>query len=165
LSPADDEPTRQVPPARPRQPKAGGAGAVPPTSQPHVRTWEEELADRIASLKSWVVMLGILSIAALGVAAYAAVAANDNSSSDTGVTKSQIRELESRISDLEDNSTSDATISQLKSDVSDLSEQVNKLQSESSGSDSVSPSDFQTLQQQVSDLSQQVADLQDQSGQ
>jgi polyhydroxyalkanoate synthesis regulator phasin len=159
----DDEPTRQVPPARPRQPSppAGGGSQLPPES--HIRTWEEELADRISSLKNWVVMLAIISVAAIGVAVYAVVVANNaDTSSGSKVTQSQIDDIESKISELQDSSASDEAITQLKSEVSDLSDEVDKLQSADSGTDAVSAQDFSDLQQQVSDLSQQVADLQGQ---
>lgn len=157
----DDEPTRQVPPARPRQRTAAGGSALPP--EPHIRTWEEELADRISSLKNWVVMLAIISLVAIGAAVYAVVVANDaGSSSGSKVTQSQIDDLESKISDIEDNTVSDATITQLKSDVSDLSDEVDTLKSADPGADAVSAQDFQDLQQQVSDLSQQLSALQGQ---
>lgn len=136
-----------------------GGGGTPAPPEPHVRTWEEELADRIASLKNWLVLLAVISVASLGIAVYAVVQASDNSSSpDSGVSASQLDDLEKRVSDLEDGSTSDESVSQLKSEVADLNDKVRAL--ESSGAEAVSEQEFTALQQQVADLTQQIEGLQ-----
>jgi polyhydroxyalkanoate synthesis regulator phasin len=150
-----------VPPARPRQPSAPAPGQ-PVVEDPLVRTWEEELADRISSLRNWVALLGVLAVVALGVAVYALIKAEEEDTDGTRarVSQNEFNNLRSRVNDLEENSTSDTSVSQLKSDVSDLSDEVDKLSSANSDADAVSGADFQTLKTQVDQLSQQVEDLQ-----
>ena len=105
--------------------------------------------------------MGIVSVAALGVAAYALVkAGDDGSQSRSGVSQSQLSDLENKVNDLEDSSATDGSVSKLKSDVSDLSDQVHKL--DSANQDAVTSQDFDALKQQVADLTQAVDDLQNQ---
>lgn len=153
MSPADDQPTRPVPPARPRQPAVGGTPAPPPA-----RTWEEELAERISTLRNWLVLLGIVTVVATGIAIYALVQANDDQpQAGSGATSAQLNELEDRVTELENSGASDAAVAQLKSDVSDLDARVQKL--ESGDQAGVTPEQLDTLQERVADLAQQIEDL------
>lgn len=156
---ADDEPTRQVPPGRPRQPVSP---SVPPQQQqPPVRTWEEELADRISALKNWLILLAIVTVAATGIAVYALVKANDDEpSAGAAAGSAQLSELEDRVSELENNGASDAAVTQLKSDVADLDARLKKL--ESAVQDATATQPLDALQQELNDLAQQLEDLQNQ---
>jgi hypothetical protein len=65
-----DEPTRRLPadaPPRPRAPREYEREVVVADDY----AWREEMLDRLSSLRTAVVLLGVLAVAALGVALYA----------------------------------------------------------------------------------------------
>src|SRR3712207_4068563 len=73
MTPPDhDEPTRRIPaePLPPRVPHEREVVAEEPA-------WVRDLADRIRSLRTWLALLTLLTLLALGGAAYAIVEATD----------------------------------------------------------------------------------------
>jgi hypothetical protein len=57
--------------------------------------------DGLASLRTWLMIVGVLAVAALGVAAYALLTADDGSSTTAGLaTQASVSQLSERVDDL-----------------------------------------------------------------
>ncbi|HWI22663.1 MAG TPA: hypothetical protein VNT22_08625 [Baekduia sp.] len=161
MSSHGDEPTRRLgePQPRPRTPVPPAAPGGP-QYDPTVRTWEQELADRIAGLRNWLALVGVIAAAALAVGIYALTeTSSDGNNASSGGSSSSVRSLERRVDDLEQQETPSASdVSKLSDDIDALDARVKSL--EDAGDSGVSQGDLDALSQQVDDLSQQVSALQ-----
>lgn len=179
-SPADppEEPTRPLPrttpaPARPIDERA----VAVPVEDPY-RT--ELLLDRLRSLRTALVIIGVIAVGALGVALYAVLTKEEESDTQAGASRQQVANLTDRVdaleSDVKDRATKD-DVNQVADDVQALSNRVDKLakqtqSADSSGTDKQARSSIdqlntnvQTLSQNIKDLDERVRDLEDQAQQ
>jgi hypothetical protein len=166
VAPPAAAPRAAVPPRAPvvREPVAPATAGVDPM-------WLARIEDRIGSLTTAVVILAILSLAALGLAVYALVQSDD---AGNGASSARVSRLSDRVSRLEGKSanTADAgTTSSLASQLGDKADSadVRRLRSEvgqlrsaidqsNGGSESTAKS-VSDLNSRLDQLEQQVADL------
>jgi DNA repair exonuclease SbcCD ATPase subunit len=173
MSTPPDEPTRRLPPSDP---------SLPPAGPPRVRerevyaeddgTWLEELRDQVRSLRTAVVLLGILAVAALGVAAWALLSDNDDETAGQtpqGASRARVSDLEERVDDLESrtrNAPSNSDLDDLEAEQKSLANRVAKLESASGQqSDAASQDSVDQIQQDVQALDQRVDDVEQQQRQ
>jgi TolA-binding protein len=130
--------------------------------------WLEELRDQLRSLKTAVVLLGILTVVTLGIAAWALLAKQDDSTASTpqGASPARVTRLEDRVSELEGR-VRDAPS---KSDLADLKAQQKSLDGrldalEKASKNAVSQQSVDQLQQDVKDLQKRVDTLEQQPAQ
>jgi peptidoglycan hydrolase CwlO-like protein len=146
----------------------------PPADRPAVREreyatttedplWREELLDRLRSLRTAVALLGVLAVAALGVAIWALLTADDAKDQRGGSNRDpRVAELQNRVDDLESKLDKVPT----QSDLSDLRDRQNSLDDgvKQVGSDvkqlgSDTQQATQALQQDIRKLDQRVSDV------
>jgi polyhydroxyalkanoate synthesis regulator phasin len=158
-----DDPTRRVPPQEPRE--------------PHVRErvveddpWRAEIADRLRSLRTALVLVGVLAAVALGAAAYALVEATGEDEGDgrTPASASRVSDLEDEVEQLDERIDDRATkndVSELRSDLEALDERVGELgeQAQQDGGDDGAQQAVDDLRGDVEELEQRVNDLEQQS--
>ena len=152
-----DEPTRRLP-----------ADAPPPrayerevTVAPDDYVWREEVIDRLNSLRTAVVLLGIVAVAALGIALWALLTQEEEGDARRGASVSQVRDLEQRVDNLEqelDNVPSRGAVSQLSDSVDSLDERVSSLEDEG-GDASATQQAIEDLQGDIQQLSDSVQQL------
>ena len=166
MSTGPDDPTRPVPPQQPRE--------------PYVRErvveqdpWREELLDRVNSLRTALVLVGVLAAIALGVAAYALIDANTEddggTNGRTAASAEKVSDLEQQVEELDSRVDDRATknqVSELNSDVEDLQDQVRQLsQQDSGGGDEEAQQANEQLQKDLQQLEDRVNDLEQQQSQ
>src|SRR5215218_8999130 len=124
MSTPPDEPTRRLPPAEGPAPRVREREYVEPEDD---RAWVAELQDQLRSLRTAVVLLGVLAVAALALAAWALLKGDDESApSGNGASAARVSQLEDRVDSLETKVDNRAT----KGDVNDLSAQQKDLASQ-----------------------------------
>ena len=173
MSTPPDEPTRRLPPADP---------SLPP-GPPRVRerevyaeddgSWLEELRDQLRSLRTAVLLLGVLAVAALGVAAWALLSENDDENAGQtpqGASKARVSDLEERVDDLEtrtSNAPSKSDLDDLETEQKSLANRVAKLESASGqqSDDAASQDSVDQIQQDIQTLDQRVDDVEQQQQQ
>lgn len=157
--PDPDDPTRPLAPAAYER-------EVPDTPRDEL-LWREELLDRLRSLRTAVVLLGVVAVAALGVALWALLS-QDQGDSRRGASVERVRDLEDRVDRLQrgvDRAPSEEDLSKLSDDLDALDKRFAKLEAEQSGggSDQALQDEVQQLSDTVRDLDQRVQDLEQQS--
>ena len=173
--PPPEEPTRPLPPATPPPARVGVEREVAAPVEDPYRT--ELLLDQLRSLRTALAIVGLIAVAALAVAVYAALTKDEVSDAGAGASSQQVADLNDRVDALEADVKTRATknqVSQLSDDVKALSDKVAK-QSESAASSDNGGTDeqarssidqsVQTLSQDVKDLDRRVRDLEDQTQQ
>jgi peptidoglycan hydrolase CwlO-like protein len=119
------------------------------------------LLEELQSLKRTLALIGVIAIAALGVALWALLSQEDDSGGDAGGASSErVSGLEDRVDTLEgdvEDAASDESVSRLRQQQEDLGEQVDQLSEQSSDSDA--QDSVEQLSQQVDELGQRVDDL------
>ena len=161
-------------PTRPLSPAVHEREIAAPAEDPY-RT--EILLDQLRSLRAALAIVGVIAVAALGVALYTVLTKEEESDTGAGASRQQVEELADRVdaleSDVEDRATKD-DVSQIADDVEALGKRVDRVakQSGSSGTDSEARSSIdqvdenvRTLSQSVEDLDERVRELEDQSQQ
>ena len=161
LPPESDEPTRRLPPTRPAEP-------LPPEREV-VRevdpAWTQEIVDRLRSLRTAVVLLTLLSLAALGVGVYALLTQEEESDTRRGASVERVRDLEERVdaveSEAEDAPSQDA-VGRLRDQQRDLEERLSDVeeQSDDSGVEDVR-SDMQQLSDAIEQNGEAIQQLDD----
>jgi len=162
LPPDPDEPTRRLPPTP-------GPDAPPRYEREVAVTagddlvWREEVLDRLASLRSAVVVLGIVAVAALGVALWALLTQEEESDAQQGASVERVRELEDRVEALEqevEQASSRDEVSQLSENVESLDERVGDLEDrvERQAGDEQAVEDLQGDVQELGDAVEQLSD-------
>jgi hypothetical protein len=132
LPPDPDEPTRRLPPThRPDAPP-------PPVYEREVAVaasddlvWREEVIDRLNSLRTAMVLVGVLAVAALGVALWALLTQEEESDARRGASVDRVRDLEERVDALEqdvERAPSRGALSQLSDSVESLDERVGAVE-------------------------------------
>jgi uncharacterized protein YoxC len=179
-SPADppEEPTRPLPPTTPPRARVVDERAVAPLVEDPYRT--EILLDQLRSLRTALAIVGIVAVAALGVALYTALTKEEESDAQAGASRQQVANLADRVDALESEVRDRATkddVNQIADDVQALSKRVDQIAKQaqsaaSSGTDKQARSSIdqlndnaQTLSQSVRDLDGRVRDLEDQAQQ
>jgi predicted RNase H-like nuclease (RuvC/YqgF family) len=173
-----DEPTRPLPPADPRPARVVDEREVAAPVEDPYRT--EILLDRLRSLRTALVLVGLIAVAALGVALYTLLTKEEESNTRAGASRQQVSQLSDRVDALESDVKNRATkddLNQVDDDVKALSKRVDQLakQAQSASSDSTDKQarssidqldkNAQQLSQSVKDLDQRVRDLENQSQQ
>jgi chromosome segregation ATPase len=129
--------------------------------------WREEILDRLNSLRNAVVLLGVLAVAALGIALWALFTQEEESDARRGASAEQVRDLEERLEELEqdiDRAPSRDALSQLSDTVESLDERVAALEDsvERQGGDGgASEQAVEELQDDVQQLGDAVEQLGD----
>jgi outer membrane murein-binding lipoprotein Lpp len=179
-SPSDppEEPTRPLPPATPPPARVVDERVVAPPVEDPYRT--ELLLDQLRSLRTGLAIVGLVAVAALGVALYTLLTKDEGSDTKAGASQAEVSSLADRVDALESDVKSRASkddVNQVADDVQALSKRVDQIAKQaqsapSSGTDKQARSSIdqldtkvQTLTQDVKDLDQRVRDLEDQSQQ
>jgi cell division protein FtsB len=171
LPPPEDppeEPTRPLPPATPAPAEVGVEREVAAPVEDPYRT--ELLLDQFRSLRTALTIVGVIAVAALGVAVYALLSEDEVSDGGAGANSQQVAGLDDRVDALEADVKTRATknqVSQLSDDVKALSDRVDKVakqsqsaaSSDDGGTDEQARSSIDKLDQNVQTLSQDVDDL------
>jgi peptidoglycan hydrolase CwlO-like protein len=165
------------PPRDPEDPTRplGPPAEVPPPA-PRVREreyeevaedplWREELLDKVRSLQTAVALLGLLSVIALGVAAYALLTKEEESDTRSGASSERVNDLDERIDELEsdvEDAPSSGSVSNVRDDQKALEERIEKLEARpraSAQDDGPSEQDVQDVQSSVDQIGQDLEDL------
>jgi predicted RNase H-like nuclease (RuvC/YqgF family) len=157
--PDPDDPTRRLPPAS-RPPRTYEREVAVTAGDDLV--WREELLDRLSSLRAAVVMIGIVAVAALGIALWALLTQEEESDAQRGASVERVRALEERVEELEQDVEGAATgdaVSQLSENVESLDDRVGALEDRSEGGASAQA--VEDLQGDVQELGDAVEELGD----
>ena len=170
----EDRPTE---PLRPRQPVAAepvvarDVAAVDPA-------WMARIEDQIRSLKSMMALIGVIALAALGLALYELLR-DDDDGDRTGASRERVAQIDERVDRLEGKAggaPEESDVNRVqeglegkaeKSDVEDLGSQIEELRAavEAGGSDDSTAQDLATLSEQVDQLAAEVEELRRESEQ
>jgi hypothetical protein len=144
---SSDDPTRRLPPTEP----------VAYTDAEELR-FREDVRDRLRSLKTAVVMLAVLAVAALGVAIWALLSSQDTGEAQ-GASVSRVSALEDQVDELSDdvkNAASKDDLQQVSRREQELADKVDDLDTRATQTSE----DLATATQEIETLKQDVADLQ-----
>jgi DNA repair exonuclease SbcCD ATPase subunit len=160
-----DEPTRRLPPARPAEPIR--EREVVTTVEPEPE-WVQHILDRLRSLRTAVALLGLVAVAALGVALWSLLSQEEEGDARRGASQERVRELENRVEELESESgdaPSRAALQRQGDQVDELEQRLADIEAEagsgaSSGAVEGLQEDVTQLSDGVDQLSQAVEDQQ-----
>jgi outer membrane murein-binding lipoprotein Lpp len=149
--------------------------AAVPVEDPY-RT--EILLDQLRSLRTALVIVGLIAVAALAVSLYTVLTKEEESDTHAGASRQQVATLSDRVdaleSDVKDRATKD-DVNQVADDVQTLSNRVDKLAKQTQPADSSATdkearasidqlnTTVETLSQDIKDLDKRVRDLEDQA--
>ena len=166
--PDPDEPTRRLPPTeRPDAPSPRTHEREVVVTADDELIWRQELVERLSSLRTAVVLLGILAVAALGIALWALLTQEEESDARRGASADQVRDLEERVDELEqdiEQAAARGELSQLSETVESLDERVGAVEDrvERAGADGGASEqaveDLQGDVQQLGDTVEQLGD-------
>jgi ubiquinone biosynthesis protein UbiJ len=128
---------------------------------PEDYVWREEVIDRLNSLRTAVVLIGILAVAALGVALYALLTQEEEGDARRGASAAEVNNLRDRVEQLEEDLGRVPTrgvVNQLSRSVDSVDERVTKLE-DSVSSQASSAQAVESLQGDVQQLSDTVDQL------
>jgi predicted RNase H-like nuclease (RuvC/YqgF family) len=143
----------------------------------------ELLLDQLRSLRTALAIVGVIAVAALGVALYTVLTKEEESDTGAGASQQQVAKLAGRVDALEADVKNLATkddVNQIADDVKALDNRVDEVakqarsasSSDNGGTDKQARSSIdqlnqsvQTLNQNVRDLDERVGDLEDQAQQ
>lgn len=154
-----DDPTRRipaVPPPSDRPPVAHEREVYADDDGP----WRREVLDRLDSLRTGLIVVGLLSVLALGLAGYTLLTAEEEDDAQGGASRSQVRSLEDRVDELESQSEDRASqdaVDSLRSNQREVVDRVEALedQVEQAGDGG----DTEALQESIDQLSQDLEAL------
>jgi predicted nucleic acid-binding Zn-ribbon protein len=162
--PDPDEPTRRLPPTH--HPDA----PPPPAYEREVAVtaedefvWREEVIDRLNSLRAAVVLLGILAVAALGIALWALLSEEQEGDGRRGASADRVRDVEERVERLEqdiERAPSRQEVAQLSETVESLDERVAAVEAQGAdgGASEQAVEDLQADVQQLGDAVEPLSD-------
>jgi len=152
-----DDPTRRIPPVPP-------PGDPPPVAREREvyaddeGVWRREVIDRLDSLRTGLVVVALLAVAALALAGYSLLAEEDDGGNGRdGASRSQVGSLEDRVDELEsqmEDRASQKAVDSLRSDQREIVDRVEAV--EDAASDG---GDTEALQDSIDQLSQDVEAL------
>ena len=155
--PADpDEPTRRLPPTEPAQPIAEREVVTSRELEP---AWLQEVLDRLRSLRTAVGLLGVVAVAALGVALWALLTQEEESDARRGASSERVRDLENRVDDLESRLTDAASgdsVDRLRDAQGRLEERVQAVEDRVGGPSAGAVEDLQGDVGQLGDAVEQI---------
>ena len=152
--PPDEPPTRRIDPVPP-PPGTPREREIITEEPAGVR---EALLDELRSLKRTLAIVGVVAIAALGVALWALLSQEEEGDAQRGASNERVSQLEDRVDSLENDVEDAATkqsVSNVRQNQEELSEQVDQLAEDSSGGGD----DAQQAQESVEQLQQDVEEL------
>jgi outer membrane murein-binding lipoprotein Lpp len=167
MSTPPEEPTRHLPPAQAPPPRVREREYLGPDDGGGLLA---ELQDQVRSLRTAVVLLGLLSVVALGIAAWALLKSHDDTTTTTtqpgGASAARVSRLQDRVSNLETKVGNRATtggLNDLKTQQKDLADRVDKLESKSGQTQNAASKDtVDQVSQDVQDLQKRVENLEKQ---
>ena len=133
--------------------------------------WREQVLDRLNSLRTAVVLIGILAVAGLGVGLWALLTKEEESDARRGASASEVRNLSDRVDQVEQDvqrAPTRGALTQLSRSVDSLDERVTKLEDSVGAQQSTAQaveglqSDMQQLSDAVDQLDQRVQTLEQQ---
>ena len=173
LPPESDNPTRRLPPTGPAEPLREREVVI---AEPDP-VWVQEVLGRLRSLRTWVALVGVLALAALGVGLSALLTQEEEADARQSASLERVQELESRVGALE-SETEDAASEDAIKGLRDQQQALEKRLSavEDQASDDSGVEDVQADVRQLSDavdqigqsieqLDQRVGDLEQQQAQ
>ena len=154
-----DDPTRRIPEIPPRD--------LPPAYAPAAPVYAEDedprvLSDRIRSLQTALALLGVLAVAALGVALWALLTGDDDDQQRVdrrGASTERVAELEARVDELRGavrDAPSAEAVQQLQDDQQQLQTQVDEVAEAAGGEQTATDEEARAA---VEQLTSQVAEL------
>ena len=164
-----DEPTRRLPPTEPPRPVRERTVV---TEEPEP-AWEAVNFDRLRSLRTAVVLVGIIALAALGVAVWALISELNEGDGRRNASAARVAELSDRVDQLESqvrDTASEDALAGIRDREKQLDDRLSTLEKESGGDalsslqndvaqvgDSVDQLDqrIEQLEQRVDELEQQ----------
>lgn len=153
LPPESDEPTRRLPPTRPAEPLAEREVV---TTEPDP-VWVHEVLGRLRSLRTWVALIGVIALAALGVGLWALLTQEEDGDARRGASQERVRELEDRVDDLEsetDDVASQDAVGRLRDQQQELEERLGAIEDQASDGGGVE--DVQADVRELSDAIEQI---------
>lgn len=161
--PPDEPPTRRIDPAAP-PPRVRETEVVAEEADPHRLALEDELR----SVKRALALVGLISVAALGVALWALLADDEGDNRDArGASTERVSDLEERVNDLErdvEDSATDGSVSELRQEQEQLRERVGSLANQGDGSEEAQQA-AEELQGEIQQLEQRVEQVEQQQEQ
>jgi cell division protein FtsL len=153
LPPDPDEPTRRLPPTEPAQPIREREVVTSHELEP---AWVQEVLDRLRSLRTAVALVGVVAVAALGLALWALLMQEEEGDARRGASAERVRDLEDRVDDLESqvrDAASDEAVDRLRDGQERLGERLRAVEDQAGG-----PSEgaIEDLQQDVTQLGDAV---------
>jgi flagellar biosynthesis chaperone FliJ len=153
LPPDPDEPTRRLPPTEPAEPIREREVVTSHELEP---VWVQEVLDRLRSLRTAVGLLGVVAVAALGVALWALLTQEEEDDARRGASSERVRDLEDRVDNLEsgvrDAASGDA-VDRLREGQERLDERLRAVEDQAGG-----PSDgmIENLQRDMTQLGEAI---------
>jgi hypothetical protein len=138
---------------------------TPPYAAVANGSWLEELRDQVRSLRTAVVLLGVLLLVTLGIAAWALLANQDDGASTArrGVSPARLANLEDRVSDLEArvrDAPAKGDLAQLGAQQKVLDARLDTL--EKASDDAASQQSVDQVQRDLEDLQKRVDEIEQQ---
>ena len=165
VPPDPDDPTRRLPPTEPAQPLREREVVTSDEVEP---VWAQEMRDRLRSLRTAVALLGVLAVAALGVALWSLLSQEEEGDSQRGASQERVRDLDERVEDLESESGDAASrnaVERLRDEQEQLEERLSAVEERPGAPSRDAVEDLQADVTQLSDaaeqLGQSVEDLQE----
>jgi hypothetical protein len=156
LPPDPNEPTRRLPPTEPAQPIREREVVTGHELEP---AWVEEVLDRLRSVRAAVALLGVVAVAALGVALWALVTQEEEGDARRGASSERVGDLEDRVDDLEsemrDAASGDA-VDRLRDGQERLGERLRTVEDRADGASGAAIDD---LQQDMTRLGDAIEDV------
>jgi methyl-accepting chemotaxis protein len=169
-----EEPTRPLPPPTPARARPVYEREVAAPVEDPYRT--EIVLSRLRSLRTAVMIVGLIAIAALAVAVYAVLTMEEENDAGGGASRQQVADLDDRVdaleAEVEDRATGD-DVNRIADDVQALSDRVDQVakqarsaaSTDNSGTDEQARSSIDQLNQSLTDLDERVRDLEVQAQQ
>jgi hypothetical protein len=162
-----DPPTRRIDPHAPVGAPVAGVVRTPEQAYADEVAWRQEVLDRISSLRTGLILVGLLAALALGTGLYALLSDDDDEaeSGPRGASATRVSKLESRLDSLEGklgSKASTSAVAKVRQDQDALEERVAKVSgAATSGADeeqvSALQDEVQALEQRLDDLAAQQA--------
>lgn len=164
VPPDPEDPTRRLPPTEPAQPMREREVVMSDELEP---AWVQDMRDRLRSLRAAVALLGVLAVAALGVAVWSLLTQEEEGDAQRGASQERVRDLEQRVEDVESESGDAASrdaVERLRDEQEQLGERLTAVEDRPGGPSRGSVEELQADVTQLSDgveqLGQSVEDLQ-----
>jgi uncharacterized coiled-coil protein SlyX len=160
--PADpDEPTRRLPPTEPRRAVRDREVVV---GGEHEAAWAVAILERLRSLRTAVALVGVLAVAALAVGLWVLLSEDADDDGQRGASPARVAELEDRVdaleSDVRDAASGDA-VAAVRDQQRELEERLTTLEEQAGDNDALTDlqEDVAQLSDSLEELSQAIEQL------